>query len=545
MEAPPPAGFVWGSAADELGQLASSVKAKPTIGASDPAQAANKAVPRLQGPRAARTERRGRGGSSSRGAKPRGRTRGGRASGGRGGRAADGRGGGPPSMASLKASLKRARSSAEVASLVKQFKPRTAKEFTVCIGAYGRTRDWRRAVGLLDEMQRVGVEPNLFSFSAAISACAKDAQWERAVALLEEMPQRGIEPDVVSYSAAITACEKGRQWERAVALLEEMQRRDVKPDVICFNAVISAFEKGGQWERALSLLEEMQRRGVAPDVISFNAAIQACNAAGQQVPAMQLFERLEASHLDGDVVSFNAILDALSSQLGRARELWKLGCSRGCYCGFERWGSVPALDLHDLSEGAAETAVRWWLEEGVPGRAAVALGAAPKRLELITGWGKSREVAQVADVRARIEAVLLELGADLLPTKNPGMLVVDAERWFAPPGPFLALVYGGCWRCWRCWRKGAEWVGKALRVVDREAEARGVTRALWSVVLRTWTHTRSSSVACAAGALWVRTTIPRRWSELMRRSILQARMAHVRRTPGASLARQSRRPRPL
>ena len=251
VEAPPPAGFVWGSAADELGQLASSAKATPINGANDmsddPAQAANKAsVPRQ---RAARMQKRGRGGPSGRGARPRGRARGGRAAGGRGGRAGGGRGG-----STSIASLKRARSSVEVTHLVQQLKPSTAKEFTVCIGAYGRTRDWRSAVSLLDEMRRVGVEPNLFSYSAAISACAKDAQWERALSLLEEMPQRGIEPDVICFSAAITACEKGRQWERAVALLEEMRRRGVQPDVICFNSIISAFEKGGQWERALELL---------------------------------------------------------------------------------------------------------------------------------------------------------------------------------------------------------------------------------------------------------------------------------------------------
>ena len=90
------------------------------------------------------------------------------------------------------------------------------------------------------------------------------------------------------------------------------------------------------------------------------------------------------------------------------------------------------LDVHDLSEGAAETAVRWWLEEGVRDRVAAAPDEAPERLELITGWGKSREVAQVTDVRARIEAVLRDMGATMLPTDNPGLLVVDAEPWIGP-----------------------------------------------------------------------------------------------------------------
>ena len=90
---------------------------------------------------------------------------------------------------------------------------------------------------------------------------------------------------------------------------------------------------------------------------------------------------------------------------------------------------MPALDLHELSEGAAETAVRWWLEERVPDRVTSASDAAPTRLELITGWGKSRSVFQNGDVRARVEAVLREMGATALPTDNPGRLAVDASRW--------------------------------------------------------------------------------------------------------------------
>ena len=60
-------------------------------------------------------------------------------------------------------------------------------------------------------------------------------------------------------------------------------------------------------------------------------------------------------------------------------------------------------------------------------------GAAPERLELITGWGKSRKVTGDGDVRGRIEAVLREMGATLLPTANPGRLAVDPERWLRSP----------------------------------------------------------------------------------------------------------------
>ena len=278
-------------------------------------------------------------------------------------------------------------------------------------------------------MQPRGVEPNEFSYSAAISACEKGGQTDRALSLFEEMQHRGIKLSEVSYSATISACEKGGQWEKAVTLLQEMHQRGVEPNEISYSAAISACAKGGQWERAVALLEEMHQRGVEPNVISFNATIQACANAGQPAAALQLFGQLEAAPtLDADRVSFNAILDAVCAEPARARELWKLGCSRGVFQGFERWRAVPELDLHDLSQGAAETAVRWWLEEGVPSRVAAAPAVVPTRLELITGYGKSRAVHQESDVRARVKALLQAMGAALIPSDNPGTLLVDVTR---------------------------------------------------------------------------------------------------------------------
>ena len=49
------------------------------------------------------------------------------------------------------------------------------------------------------------------------------------------------------------------------------------------------------------------------------------------------------------------------------------------------------------------------------GRIALRKFATPERLELITGWGKSRAAHQSGDVRGRIEALLSAMGAPMLP----------------------------------------------------------------------------------------------------------------------------------
>jgi pentatricopeptide repeat protein len=200
------------------------------------------------------------------------------------------------------------------------------------------------------------------------------------------------------------------------------------PNVITFSAAISACEKGGQWKRALSLLDEMRDNGVAPDVIIFNAAILACAKASRPGVALQLFDQLDASQLQANEVSFNALLDALRAQPAQAREYWNLGRERGFYSDFECLeDGVPHLDLHNFSEGAAEAAVRWWLEEALGERLR---GGATQRLEVITGWGKSRMPSHGGgDLRATVEKLFHEMEVPMMATTNPGCVVADLARW--------------------------------------------------------------------------------------------------------------------
>ena len=118
---------------------------------------------------------------------------------------------GPPPGNERSALLQKLRSSRrreEVESFIGQLGELTSvKEASMAVSAWGRVRDWKRALEVLSEMRERGLQPNVITYSAAISACEKGSRWERALELLEEMKQRGVEPDVITYNAAISACE--------------------------------------------------------------------------------------------------------------------------------------------------------------------------------------------------------------------------------------------------------------------------------------------------------------------------------------------------
>ena len=64
---------------------------------------------------------------------------------------------------------------------------------------------WSRALLLLGQMKKDGIEPDGFCYSSAISCCGAEGRWEEALKLIEVMKQGGprTRPNKVAYSAAI------------------------------------------------------------------------------------------------------------------------------------------------------------------------------------------------------------------------------------------------------------------------------------------------------------------------------------------------------
>merc|ERR1711966_423006 len=291
------------------------------------------------------------------------------------------------------------------------------------ISACEKGGQWEKATSLLKQMHAAGLQPDVITYNATISACEKGRQWEKALSLLEQMRGDGVTPDVISYSATISACEKGGQWEKALSLFRRMHGAGIPPDVIIYNAAISACEKVGKWEKALLLLKQMRELGNQPDAFTYAAVIQACASAEQPVTALEIFDEAR-QNAEVNCITYNAILDAVcTSHPAKARELYRRG--------YSLYGSVestehgtPKLDLHSHSEGACETAVRWWLEERVP-----AMTSEPEQLIIVTGWGKSRSALQDSDLRGRVERVLADLRVPTQPVDNKGRFLVNAQVW--------------------------------------------------------------------------------------------------------------------
>jgi pentatricopeptide repeat protein len=71
-----------------------------------------------------------------------------------------------------------------------------------------------------------------------------DILWRRALDLIECMEKEGVKRDVFTYSAAISTCGAAGRWQETVNLINTMKSdggRDTKPNRVSYTSAISEF----------------------------------------------------------------------------------------------------------------------------------------------------------------------------------------------------------------------------------------------------------------------------------------------------------------
>lgn len=114
-------------------------------------------------------------------------------------------------------------------------------------------------------MQTRDLVPNLISCNAVLNAFKEAGQFETAFGLLREMPRLGIRPDVISYNTVLSACQKGdSELQFVLRTLQVMKKNGVLPNRTSYKVAITCCLKHASFGSALRLLRRAQRDGHLP-----------------------------------------------------------------------------------------------------------------------------------------------------------------------------------------------------------------------------------------------------------------------------------------
>uniref|UniRef100_A0A7S1ULX4 Pentacotripeptide-repeat region of PRORP domain-containing protein n=1 Tax=Grammatophora oceanica TaxID=210454 RepID=A0A7S1ULX4_9STRA len=196
--------------------------------------------------------------------------------------------------------------------------------FTVSgvISAFARRKRAEDADRVFRELlENKVLQPSVIWFNSMLNAWAKsdfDDAPDPCQKLIEEMNELGVEPTVVTYSSLIHAFGvRGKALEAETVFRDMVEAKKVEPNTISFNTVLNAWAKSDDADapdRCLQLLEEMgESQVLRPDIVSFATVIDSFGRRGRAQEADKLFRELaDVDQALIDVVAFTSVMYAWS-----------------------------------------------------------------------------------------------------------------------------------------------------------------------------------------------------------------------------------------
>jgi len=134
----------------------------------------------------------------------------------------------------------------------------------------------QKALGLFQQMQQEGVQPDSLTFVGVLKACASMVALEEGRCVHEDIIQSGLESDVFVGSSLVNMDAKCGSMEDAWRVFNKMPSRTV----VTWNAILGGCVMNGHGKEALKYFEQMCAEGVRPDDITFICLPSACHHAG-------------------------------------------------------------------------------------------------------------------------------------------------------------------------------------------------------------------------------------------------------------------------
>ena len=200
--------------------------------------------------------------------------------------------------------------------------------------------------------------------------------------------------NVYFYNSIIPYGKNRNLYDICLNAFKEAKEKGLA-NVVTYNSYIDAAGKNGDLAGAAAAFEETKEKGLA-NVVTYISYIDAAGKNGDLAGAAAAFEKAKKEGLS-DNITYNIFIDVLikAKNFDKAQPIFKQELLPILQKSQKIDDKITKLDLHDLSEGAAQCALQYLFNEIKP---------VQKNIRLITGTGlHSKSSRELYDMRHCIE----------------------------------------------------------------------------------------------------------------------------------------------
>ncbi|XP_050386698.1 pentatricopeptide repeat-containing protein At3g29230-like [Argentina anserina] len=180
---------------------------------------------------------------------------------------------------------------------------------TALIDMYAKCGDINRAFTLFIKMGNTDV----FCWNVMIRSVAINGRTEDAVKIYSLMQKKGLKPNDFTFTAALFACSHGGLVKEGERIFQSMARDfGVDPKLEHYGCIIDLLSRNGQLEEAVRLIKEMPYK---PDIAIWGAFLGGCRERGQLKLAEEVIEK--AKELEANESGVYVLLSNMHASVGQ------------------------------------------------------------------------------------------------------------------------------------------------------------------------------------------------------------------------------------
>nr|KJB20076.1 hypothetical protein B456_003G131800 [Gossypium raimondii]KJB20077.1 hypothetical protein B456_003G131800 [Gossypium raimondii] len=206
--------------------------------------------------------------------------------------------------------------------------------FGILIKGCCEAGDLGKSFELLDQIEELGLAPNVVIYTTLIDGCCKNGDLEQAKLLFAKMEELGLVPNEYTYTVLINGlfkrglendglelyekmqlmkvyCSEGKVG-KAFEMFDEMRERGVACNVVTYNILIGGLCREKRLREAEKLVDQMKRTGLSPNLITYNSLIDGFCNVGKLEKARYLFGQLKTKGQSPSLVTYNILISAFS-----------------------------------------------------------------------------------------------------------------------------------------------------------------------------------------------------------------------------------------